>query len=134
MARSVNSVTLLGRLGRDADTKFTRTGVAISQFSVATERGWKDRDTGEWKSETDWTNVRLWRNEKLAPFLQKGKQVYVSGRLKTDDYEDKDGVRRFSTYVVAEEVILLGGGGRGDAQETRSEGEDSGPTDEDVPF
>lgn len=135
MSRSVNKVILVGHLGRDAETKFTKAGASISNFSIATGRKWKDKATGQWKEETDWVNIRLWRGENLAPYLTKGKQVYVSGRLKTDDYEDKDGVRRFSTYVVAEEVILLGGGGgRSDSHEP-SGGDYSGPNpDEDVPF
>lgn len=115
MARSVNKVILIGNLGRDAETKYTPQGVAVSRFSIATTRRIKDNATGEWKDETDWNNVTLWRNENLAPYLQKGKQVYVEGRLQTRSYQDKDGQKKYSTEVVAEDVILLGGrGGDGD--------------------
>ncbi len=113
-SRSVNKVILVGHLGRDAETKFTPSGVSMCKFSVATNRRWKDQQTGEWKEETDWTNVVLWRQENLATYLTKGKQVYVEGRLQTRSYDDKDGKKMYMTEVVADDVILLGGRG-GDA-------------------
>jgi single-strand DNA-binding protein len=117
-SRSVNKVILIGHLGRDAETKFTPGGAAVTKFSVATNRRWKDKESGEWKEETDWSNVTLWRSENLANYLTKGKQVYVEGRLQTRSYEDKDGKKVYATDVVAEDVILLSGqagagGGRG---------------------
>jgi len=113
MARSLNKVMLIGNLGRDAELKYTPSGVPVSRFSVATTRRWKDQQTGEWKDDTTWTNVVLWRNENLAPYLTKGKQVYVEGRIETRSYEDKDGQKKYSTEVVSDEVMLLGG--RGDS-------------------
>lgn len=112
-SRSVNKVTLIGHLGRDAETKFTPSGVAMTKFSVATNRRWKDQQTGEWKEETDWANVVLWRQENLANYLTKGKQVYVEGRLQTRSWDDKDGKKQYMTEVVADDVILLGGAGAG---------------------
>jgi single-strand DNA-binding protein len=85
----------------------------VTKFSVATNRRWKDQQTGEWKEETNWTNVVLWRGENVAPYLTKGKQVYVEGRLQTRSYDDKDGKKVWTTEVVAEDVILLGGRGEG---------------------
>ena len=87
-SRSVNKVILVGHLGRDAETKFTPAGVSVTSFSVATNRRWKDQQSGEWKEETDWANVVLWRQENLANYLTKGKQVYVEGRLQTRSYDD----------------------------------------------
>jgi single-strand DNA-binding protein len=112
-SRSVNKVILIGHLGRDAETKFTPAGAAMTRFSVATNRRWKDQQTGEWKEETDWANVILWRSENLANYLTKGKQVYVEGRLQTRSYDDKDGKKQYMTEVVADDVILLGGRGEG---------------------
>jgi single-strand DNA-binding protein len=112
-SRSVNKVILVGHLGRDAETKFTPGGAAVTRFSVATNRRWKDQASGEWKEETDWSNVVLWRAENLANYLTKGKQVYVEGRLQTRSYEDKDGKKVYATEVVADDVILLGGQGGG---------------------
>jgi single-strand DNA-binding protein len=121
-SRSVNKAILLGHLGRDAETKFTPGGAAVTKFSVATNRRWKDQQSGEWKEETDWTNVVLWRSENLSPYLTKGKQVYVEGRIHTRSYEDKDGKKVYSTEVVADEVILVsGGGGPGGAGGGRDE-------------
>src|SRR5712691_9228862 len=126
-SRSVNKVILIGHLGRDAETAYTASQIAVTKFSVATNRRWKDQQTGEWKEETDWTRVTLWRGENVAPYLTKGKQVYVEGRLQTRSYDDKDGKKVWATDVVADEVILLGGrgesgGGMGDepSQELRS--------------
>ena len=112
-SRSVNKVILLGHLGRDAETKFTPGGAAVTKFSVATNRRWKDSQSGEWKEETDWANIVLWRAENLTTYLTKGKQVYVEGRLQTRSYDDKDGKKVYSTEVVADDVILLGGQGAG---------------------
>jgi single-strand DNA-binding protein len=155
-SRSVNKVILIGHLGKDAETRFTPAGIAVTSFSVATNRRWKDQQTGEWKEETDWAKVVLWRQENLANYLTKGKQVYVEGRLQTRNYDDKDGKKQYMTEVVAEEVILLGGrgeGGGGGSQEAgapavsmprsaqpkehhpaeEASGE-QGITDDDVPF
>lgn len=107
--RSVNKVILVGNLGRDAETKFTPNGAAVTKFAVATTRSWKDQQTNEWKEETNWTNVVVWRQENLANYLLKGKQVYVEGRLQTRSYDDKDGKKVYTTEVVADDVILLGG-------------------------
>src|SRR5689334_7328715 len=112
-SRSVNKVILLGNLGKDAETKFTPSGVARTNFTVATNRRWKDQQSGEWKDVTDWHNVVLWRSENVANYLLKGKQVYVEGRLESRSWEDQQGQKRYVTEVVADDVILLGGGGRG---------------------
>jgi single-strand DNA-binding protein len=110
-SRSVNKVILIGHLGRDAETSYTPSQTAVTKFSVATSRRWKDQQTGEWKEDTDWTRVVLWRGENVAPYLTKGKQVYVEGRLQTRSYDDKDGKKVWTTEVVADDVILLGGRG-----------------------
>jgi single-strand DNA-binding protein len=158
-SRSINKAILLGHLGKDAETKFTPNGTAKTTFTLATSRRWKDQQTGDWKEETDWHNVTLWRMENLANYLLKGKQVYVEGRISNRSYEDKDGVKKFFTEVVAEDVILLGGRGEGGGggapaedfgapvsmprsaqrpQPTRQQPQESsfdpGITDDDVPF
>jgi single-strand DNA-binding protein len=112
-SRSVNKVILIGHLGRDAETAYTANQTSVTKFSVATNRRWKDQQSGEWKEETNWTNVVLWRGENVAPYLTKGKQVYVEGRIQTRSYDDKDGKKVWTTEVVAEDVILLGGRGEG---------------------
>ena len=113
MARSVNKVILIGNLGKDAETKFTSGGTSVTKFTLATQRRWKDQATGDWKEETDWHNITLWKQENVAPYLTKGKQVYVEGRLRTSSYEDKEGQKRSFTEVVCEELMLLNSGSRG---------------------
>jgi single-strand DNA-binding protein len=152
-SRSVNKVILIGHLGRDAETAYTSSQIPVTKFSVATNRRWKDQQTGEWKEETNWSDVVLWRNENVAPYLTKGKQVYVEGRLQTRSYDDKDGKKVWKTDVVADDVILLGGRGEGgppDEGFSQQEGMRSAPrprpaaapsappsggvSDDDVPF
>jgi single-strand DNA-binding protein len=126
-SRSVNKVTLIGHLGRDAETAYTASQTAVTKFSVATNRRWKDQASGEWKEETNWTNVVLWRGENVAPYLTKGKQIYVEGRLQTRSYDDKDGKKVWTTEVVAEDVILLGGRGEGGGPDEMSQESHSAP-------
>lgn len=112
-SRSVNKVILIGHLGKDAETKFTPNGTARSTFTLATNRRWKDQASGEWKEITDWHNIVLWRSENLTNYLQKGKQVYIEGRIESRSWEDKEGQKRYITEIVCEELILLSSGGRG---------------------
>ncbi|HWR53050.1 MAG TPA: single-stranded DNA-binding protein [Bryobacteraceae bacterium] len=154
-SRTVNKVILLGRLGRDAETRFTPSGAARTTFSMATNYRVKDAQTGEWKDETDWHNVVLWRHENISTFLTKGTLIYVEGRLQTRSYEDKDGKKMYMTEVVGESVILLSGKGEGsqgsgDAQQGATRGPQrvpaqtapsapddagfSGGSEDDVPF
>ena len=112
-SRSVNKVILLGHLGKDAETKFTPNGVARSTFTLATNRRWKDQQSGEWKEITDWHNIVLWRSENLTNYLQKGKQVYIEGRIENRSWDDKEGQKRYITEIVCDELILLSG--RGDS-------------------
>jgi single-strand DNA-binding protein len=137
MSRSLNRVQLLGHLGKDIEVRFTPNGTQIGQFSVATSRRWKDKNSGEWKEETDWHRCILWRCENLAKFLTKGKQVWIEGRLQTRSY-DKDGQKHYATEVVCDDLILLGGGDRGEHQPAargpEPEMSGQGITDDDVPF
>lgn len=137
MSRSLNKVQLIGHLGRDAETAFTASGVSVTKFSIATSRRWKDPSSEEWKEETQWTAVVLWRQEKLGQYLVKGQQVYVEGRLQTRSYE-KDQVKHYVTEVVAEEVILLGSKTGAAAPAASAPGARSTPKDgvdeDDVPF
>src|ERR1700752_5305205 len=154
-SRSVNKVILVGRLGKDAESKFTPSGVSVATFSVATSWRAKDQQTGEWKEHTDWHNIVLWRSENVVPYLLKGTQVYIEGRLQTRNYENKEGRKVYVTEVVAEELILLrgrqGGGSMGDnsagpvsmprssrpaaaSAPAEDPGFDQGITDDDVPF
>lgn len=127
MPRSINRVMLIGHLGADAETRQLESG-SVTAFSLATERKWKGKD-GEWKSETDWHRIVAWNSDKVATYLLKGKPVYIEGRLRQRSY-DKDGEKRYVTEVVAENIILLGGGG---ADHSKNDSKNV-PSDDDVPF
>ena len=120
-SRSVNKVILLGNLGKDAETKFTASGTAVTNFTLATSRRWKDKQTGEWKDETDWHRCVLWDSENVSSYLLKGKQVYIEGRLQTRSYDDKDQQKRYVTEVVCNELILLSNRGEGAPSEYSQE-------------
>ena len=154
-SRSLNKVMLIGHLGKDAETRYTQSGTSVTSFTLATSRRYKNQQTGEWQEDTEWHDIVLWRAENLVTYLQKGKQVYVEGRLQTRSWEDQSGNKRYRTEVIADPfgVILLsgrdgtseapaGGGTRPAAQgrpaaASGSGGDDfggQGITDDDVPF
>lgn len=109
MARGLNRVMLIGNLGKDAETKFTPGGTAVTNFSIATARRVKRND--QWQDETDWHDVVLWQGENVAQYLTKGAQVYVEGRLQTRSWEAQDGQKRYRTEVVCDPggLLLLSG-------------------------
>ena len=111
---SVNKVILVGNLGRDAELRYTPGGAAVAKFSLATTEVWNDK-AGQRQERTEWHNIDLWgkQAESLSEYLVKGKQVYVEGRLQTDEYTDKEGNKRKSTKVRCDRVVLLSSGGRG---------------------
>lgn len=108
MARGVNKVILLGNLGRDPEVRYTQSGSAVANFSLATTRAYKSGE--EWKEETEWHNIVVFGRvaERCGEYLQKGSQVYIEGRLQTRKWEDKEGNSRSTTEVVANEVQFLG--------------------------
>jgi single-strand DNA-binding protein len=141
MPRSMNVVYLLGHLGKDAELRYTPSGAAVANFSLATSRRWKDKQSGEYREETDWHNIVSWNAEKIAQYLTKGKAVLITGRLQTRSYEAKDGSKRYVTEVVADELRLLGGDSEGKCKrEVDTLPHDPGPRenapidDSDVPF
>src|SRR4030095_10319653 len=111
---SVNKVILVGNLGRDAELRYTPSGAAVAKFSLATTEVWNDKG-GQRQERTEWHNIDLWgkQAESLSEYLVKGKQVYVEGRLQTDEYTDKDGNKKKSTKGRCDRVVVLGGGGGG---------------------
>lgn len=104
---ALNRVQVIGRLGKDPESKFTPTGKKVAHFSIAVSNRWKGRD-GEAKESTEWVNVEAWDRlgEVCQEYLKKGSLVYVEGRLKTDKYEEK-GETRYYTKVVAQMVQFL---------------------------
>ncbi len=141
----INKVILVGRLGRDPELRYTPSGTAVANFSMATDERWSSN--GETQSRTEWHNIVVW--SKLAEicnqYLTKGRLVFIEGRLQTRDWEDKDGNKRRTTEIVATDMKMLGGRredtpvGNTVAAETGSSSESSndmevGITDDDIPF
>ena len=139
----INKVILIGRLGQDPEVRYTPSGVAVANFSIATSEEWTDKDSGEKKERTEWHRIVAWRRlgEICGEYLSKGRQVYVEGRLQTRSWDDRDGNKRYTTEIVASDVQFLGSrdmgdGGRpsGDAGGGFQGAPGPGPEDDDIPF
>jgi single-strand DNA-binding protein len=118
MARGINKVILVGTCGKDPDTRYMPSGGAVTNISIATNEQWTDKQTGQKQERTEWHNVVFFGRlgEIAGEYLKKGSQVYIEGKLKTEQYE-KDGITRYSTKIIANEMQMLGsrsGGGGGD--------------------
>ena len=129
----VNKVILVGNLGRDPEIRHTQTGRAVANFTIATTDRFKDRE-GQQQERTEWHRIVAWDRlaEICAEYLSKGRQVYIEGRLQTRDWEDKDGNKRYTTEIVAQNMQMLGR--RGDApQDTPAPPTGPGDTPQDTP-
>lgn len=110
MARGVNKAIILGRLAADPEVRHTQGGSAIASFRLATDEEWKDKQTGEKQSRTEWHSITVFGKlaEICGEYLKKGAQVYIEGSLRTDKYTDKEGVERYTTKIVANEMQMVG--------------------------
>jgi single-strand DNA-binding protein len=157
MAKSVNKVILIGNLGKDPEVRYTPNGTAVASFSLATNERYKDKE-GNWQDRTEWHKIVAWQRlaEIAGEYLKKGRTVYIEGRLQTRSWDDKEsGQKKYSTEIVANDLVLLGGQGQGqggggghfdeDAAPARSRSasashashDDAGSqgiTDDDIPF
>ena len=157
MARGINKVILVGNLGNDPEVRYAQSGSAITTISVATSESWKDKD-GNQQERTEWHRVKAFGRlaEIMGEYLKKGRQVYIEGSLRTEKYTDKNGVEKYSTDIIADEMQMLGGkgeggGGGGDRPQRSAppQRQDSGPrrqapaaqqapmddfADDDIPF
>ncbi len=144
MARSVNKAILIGNLGKDPEVRYTGSGVAVATFSMATSESWRDPE-GNTQERTEWHNIVAWRKlaEICGEYLKKGNKVYVEGRLQYRTYDDKNGVKRYVTEIVMDELVMLDSKGRDGSNAASSEKGSalpppppSGPTakDDDLPF
>src|SRR4051812_15155051 len=108
---SVNKVIIVGNLGRDPEIRYMPSGDAIANIAVATSYKSKDRNTGEQKEQTEWHRISFFGRlaEIVGQYLKKGSSVYVEGRLQTRKYTDKDGVEKYATDIIAENMQMLGG-------------------------
>ena len=138
---SVNKVILIGNLGRDAELRYTPGGAAVATLNMATTEVWNDK-SGQRQEKTEWHRVVLWGKtaESLSEYLTKGKQIYVEGRLQTRQWDDKDGIKRYTTEIRSDRVVLLGGprpSGAADGAATQQVTAVAAPTElteDDIPF
>lgn len=119
MARSLNKAMLIGNVGQDPEIRTIPNGARVAQFSVATSRRWNDKN-GQQQEKTEWHRIVAWERlvEIIERYVKKGDRIYVEGEIEYRQYQDKDGVTKYSTEIRAREVVLLGskgdGGGGGD--------------------
>lgn len=130
---SYNKVILIGHLGEKPEVKFTTSGTAVANLSLATNESWKDA-SGEVKEKTEWHRIVVFgkRAETAGEWLSKGQLILVEGKLQTRSWEDKDGVKRYTTEVICENFVMLGKKGEtGSSSESSSRATQS---DDDLPF
>src|SRR5438067_11268679 len=148
MAKSVNKVILVGRLGRDPELKYTASGTPFCRFSMATDDVWNDKSSGERQERTEWHNIVAW--DRLAEIcnqdLTKGRLVYIEGSVQTREWDDQEGNKRKTTEIRARDMVLLGGSGENAGSAPRRAVADvatgasaaaapaSTITDDDIPF
>jgi single-strand DNA-binding protein len=142
---SLNKVMLIGNLGKDPELRFTPSGRAVARFSLATSEQWTDQQ-GQKQDRTEWHNVVVWgkQAETCGQYLSKGRQVFIEGSIRSRQYDDKEGQKRYITEVIAQRVQFLGGGrgdgaGRGAPAGAAGGGSEDAPPspmpeDEDIPF
>ena len=149
MARGVNKVIIVGNLGGDPETRYMPSGSAVTNFTVATNESWKDKQTGEQKERTEWHKVAMFNRlaEIAAEYLRKGSQVYIEGKLRTRKWQGQDGQDRYTTEIIADEMQMLGGRSGAGAPAMGDSGPPPGPPpqgsgsagssgdfDDDIPF
>jgi single-strand DNA-binding protein len=117
MARGVNKVILIGNLGNDPDIRYTASGAAVANISLATAESWRDKESGEQQERTEWHRIVFFSRlaEIVGEYLRKGSQIYVEGRLQTRKWQDKEGNDRYTTEIVANEMQMLGSRSGGSA-------------------
>ena len=105
---SLNKCMIIGNLGRDPEMRYTPSGQAVTQFTVATNRNYRDQQ-GEWQKDTEWFRIVVWgqQAERVAEYLRKGSKVYIEGRIQTRQWEGQDGQKRYTTELIANQVTSL---------------------------
>jgi len=132
MSRGVNKVILVANLGQKPDMKYTQSNTAVANLSLATSESWKDKDSGDLKTKTEWHRVVYFGKlaEIAEQYLDKGSKVYVEGKLQTRKWQDQSGNDRYTTEVLGQELTMLDS--RGDSSGSSFENNNSGMSEEDV--
>ena len=148
---SVNKAIIVGNLGSDPELRYTNSGQAVANFSVATTDSWNSKQTGNREERTEWHRIVAWGRlaELCNEYLSKGRSVYVEGRIQTRQWDDRDGNKRYTTEIVAREIQFLGSRSDGARQsaggpppasspepyaDAPAGGPDMGIADDDIPF
>lgn len=133
---SVNKVIILGRLGQDPELKYTPSGAAVCNFSLATSESWNDKNSGQKQEKTEWHRIVVWGKlaELCNQYLSKGKQAFVEGKLETRSWEDKEGKKRFTTEIKATTVQFISGGAASGSDDNGSDSGNYDGPDEDPNF
>ena len=142
MSRGVNKVILVGNLGQKPDMKYTQSNTAVANLSLATSESWKDKDSGDLKTKTEWHRVVFFRRiaEVCGEYLKKGSSVYIEGSLRTRDWEDDQGNKRYTTEIIGREMQMLGGRRSEDNMDQSPQMNSSSPQpeegliDDEIPF
>ena len=132
MSRGVNKVILVGNLGQKPDMKYTQSNTAVANLSLATSESWKDKDSGDLKTKTEWHRVVYFGKlaEIAQQYLDKGSKIYIEGKLQTRKWQDQAGNDRYTTEVLGQELTMLDS--RGDSSGSSFENNNSGMSEEDV--
>lgn len=136
MARGINKVILVGNCGQDPETRFSGSGAAITNISIATSETWKDKQTGQPQERTEWHRVVFFNRlgEIAGEYLKKGSKVYVEGSLRTRKWQDKEGQDRYTTEIVGNEMQMLDSRGMGqDGGQNMNQGQQSQPRQQQAP-
>jgi single-strand DNA-binding protein len=133
--KSLNRVQLIGRLGKNPEVRYTTNGSAVANFSMATNEAWTGKD-GQKNERTEWHNIVAWGKlgEICGEYLTKGKQVYIEGRISTRSWEDRDGNKRYTTEVRADNMIMLGAPGASNAMAGEPPSQEPSAIEDDIPF
>ena len=110
MARGLNSAEIIGNVGQDPQVRHTQSGTAVANISVATSESWFDKNTKEKQEKTEWHRIVAWGKlaEVVEKYVKKGRQIYVQGRIETRTWDDNQGNKKYTTEIVAKEILLLG--------------------------
>jgi single-strand DNA-binding protein len=145
MANGLNKVILIGNLGRDPEVRYTPGGLAVANFSMATSETWTNKE-GEKETRTEWHRIVAWGKlgEICGEYLSKGKQIYIEGRIQTREWEDKEGNKRYTTEIIALQMLMLGSRESADEPRTSPSSDMETPNlpeppisktkDDDIPF
>lgn len=137
----VNKAILVGRLGNDPEVRYTQDGTPVASFSLATDEQWKDKN-GKKVQKTEWHKIIAWRKlgEVCGEYLTKGKLIYIEGKIQTRQWENKDGIKQYTTEIIAQSMKMLSGPGDGQSKQSGQSKPEPAPSAEgalendDIPF